>query len=394
MIMSLFPYRYSRTLIWLGLILLLTMCVGCSHVLKPCANPCQPNEVCVAGQCVAIVSTPTPPPVTTPSPGPIPTPTPTPTPTPPIVVCQDPPIWGGPATPERTIGSRLPQVLASINMVSESAKVSDSPLAGPLVVGGFIAGFDQANPTSFVGDKNAKRFLRLVGEDIRAQGVCAWWLDTDGAPLDEILVLKNGQSIAERWRIINFNTGRVIGDANAYKKDEIVLAPGPQPTPTPSASPTPTPSPQPTPIASDPCPNLPDLGRFGLGVQGRYPNWIVLDATPLVGPDRERCCHLVNGACEWWTDGRRYCTPLPDFRGYEADGTCKFSRCFADAEIGQCNSLAVQGNPIWTIGTNEEWHVTDNPYQVRVRPSATPFAARVCGNGLMTHVCAELLVGQ
>ena len=396
-----FPYRYSRTLALITAIVLFSMSVGCSLLTKPCAVPCGPGEVCVAGACVPITTPPTtiaapsPAPSSNPSPTPTPTPTPSPTPTtPPTVVCQDPPIWGGPATPDRTIGSRLPQVLASINMVSESAKVSDSPLAGPLVVNGFIAGFKPDDPTDFIGDKNAKRFLRLVGEDIRAQGVCSWWLDTDGAQLDELLVLKAGQSIAERWRIINFNTGRVIADQNAYKKDEIVLAPGPQPTPTPtpSASPSPTPNPEPTPVANDPCPNLPDLGRFGLGVLNRGPNWIKLDATPLVGPDRDRCCHLVNGACEWWSDGRRFCTPLPDFRGYETDGTCKFSRCFSDAEIGTCNSRAVQGNPVWTVGTSEEWHVEDNPYQVRVRAAAAPFVARVCGNGLVGHVCQSLPV--
>ena len=131
------------------------------------------------------------------------------------------------------------------------------------------------------------------------------------------------------------------------------------------------------------CPELlPPLGRWGLGVLQRGPNWITMDATPLVGPDGPRCCHEAAGACQWWTDGRKFCTPLPDFRQY------------ASKEVGACNEKAVGGLPQWDVAPAEgsDWHVTENPYQVRFRPAATPVRVKVCGAGPMAEVCQGMLV--
>ncbi len=91
----------------------------------------------------------------------------------------------------------------------------------------------------------------------------------------------------------------------------IPAAPAPQPTPRPN--PTPTPDDVPPaggggPPASGSCgaPSPPPLGRIQVGVLIVGAGRLILDSTPLVGPDAGYCQQIG------FTDGRQFCPVRPE----------------------------------------------------------------------------------
>lgn len=113
----------------------------------------------------------------------------------------------------------------------------------------------------------------------------------------------------------------------------------PSPTPAPAPTPSPTPS-TPTPPAeaagcSDPKPG--PLAKMEVVTQnlGRRKT---LDATPLVGPDRNYCAAIG------YTDGRRFCPTRPE--GHPERGACDALIIGAAADTGRIG-------PTWTtvVGT-------------------------------------------
>jgi hypothetical protein len=93
----------------------------------------------------------------------------------------------------------------------------------------------------------------------------------------------------------------------------VFTVPTPVPTPRPSATPGPnptaTPGPVPTPepepgTCVNPTPG--PLAKIDLKVHIYGANRIILDTTPLVGPDAEYCRKIG------FSDGRRYCPPRPE----------------------------------------------------------------------------------
>ncbi len=98
----------------------------------------------------------------------------------------------------------------------------------------------------------------------------------------------------------------------------VVVTPGPGPTPKPTPAPTPAapapaPTPSPTPT-SDPsldpssCKNPipPRISRIDVKIHIHGANRLILDSTPVVGPDGDYCKAIG------YTDGRRYCPTRPE----------------------------------------------------------------------------------
>ena len=90
--------------------------------------------------------------------------------------------------------------------------------------------------------------------------------------------------------------------------------PGPGPTPTPAPGPTPTPTPEPAGPCSNPTPG--PLAKIDVTIHIYGANRLILDSTPLVGPDAAYCLKIG------FTDGRRYCPPRPEGHNerYACDG--------------------------------------------------------------------------
>ncbi len=97
-------------------------------------------------------------------------------------------------------------------------------------------------------------------------------------------------------------------------------SPSPKPTPTPFPGPTPTPNPGPTPTPEPdgPCtnPTPGPLAKIDVKIHIYGANRLILDSTPLVGPDADYCRKIG------FTDGRRYCPPRPEGhpQRYACDG--------------------------------------------------------------------------
>jgi hypothetical protein len=87
-----------------------------------------------------------------------------------------------------------------------------------------------------------------------------------------------------------------------------VAAPSPTPSPSPAAEPEeprPTPEPDLDPSAC-PSPKPPPLARIDVAVLIVGVNRLILDSTPMVGPDPDFCEAIG------YTDRRRYCPPRPE----------------------------------------------------------------------------------
>jgi hypothetical protein len=119
----------------------------------------------------------------------------------------------------------------------------------------------------------------------------------------------------------------------------IPAAPAPQPTPTPGAVPEDeiivvTPGGGDTSVSGtcgEPFP--PPVSRFNVKVHSRQADRVVLDATPLVGPDAEYC-HRIG-----FTDGRTFC-PV------RAEGDPERQACEA-AQVGRADDTGRYG-PTWS----------------------------------------------
>jgi hypothetical protein len=118
----------------------------------------------------------------------------------------------------------------------------------------------------------------------------------------------------------------------------------------PTSTPTPPPN-EPEPLPANPgggggddggvadvagscgSPTPPAITRMGVGVLSSQPGWIVLDSTPMVGPDRTYC-QLIG-----YTDGRLFCPVRPD-------GHPERSACEA-LQVGRATDTGRPG-PTWT----------------------------------------------
>jgi len=140
-------------------------------------------------------------------------------------------------------------------------------------------------------------------------------------------------------------------------------APTPKPTPTPVATPPPAPGPSPAPTPdpgdppSGPCgnPKPGPLSKIDLKIHIYGANRLILDTTPLVGPDAAYC-KLIG-----FTDGRRYCPPRPE--GHPERPTCDgmlMGRADDTGRIGP--TWTIDGNPC-TFDRGCENH-TDNQFSV------------------------------
>lgn len=118
----------------------------------------------------------------------------------------------------------------------------------------------------------------------------------------------------------------------------IPAAPAPQPTPTPVPGSQPDDGPYPaTPGApggtgeggSATCgePVPPPVSRFSVSVLWRQTDRVVLDSTPLVGPDADYCRGIG------YTDGRFYCPVRPE--GHPERGSCEAARVGRAADTGR-----------------------------------------------------------
>ena len=113
-------------------------------------------------------------------------------------------------------------------------------------------------------------------------------------------------------------------------------APTPRPTPTPAPGPNPAPAPTPGSPTGGTCTN-PDPGpvtKIEVKVHIYGANRIILDTTPMVGPDAEYCKKIG------FTDGRRYCPPRPE--GHPERGQCD------GLLMGRAKDTGRIG-PTWTI---------------------------------------------
>jgi hypothetical protein len=88
----------------------------------------------------------------------------------------------------------------------------------------------------------------------------------------------------------------------------VALAPTPEPSPSPSPEepePRPTPEPDIDPSAC-PSPKPPPLARVDVGILIVGASRLILDSTPIVGPDPDYCEAIG------FTDRRRFCPPRPE----------------------------------------------------------------------------------
>ncbi|HXY38178.1 MAG TPA: hypothetical protein VEQ10_00825 [Vicinamibacteria bacterium] len=118
----------------------------------------------------------------------------------------------------------------------------------------------------------------------------------------------------------------------------IPVAPAPQPTatPTPGTEPDEDPLPAGGGGTSASCgePVPPAVSRMSVGIHSRSGNNVLLDSTPLVGPD-VAYCRLIG-----YTDGRSYCPVRPE--GSPERFACEAMRVGRAADTGRIG-------PTWTI---------------------------------------------
>jgi hypothetical protein len=115
----------------------------------------------------------------------------------------------------------------------------------------------------------------------------------------------------------------------------IPAAPAPQPTPTPTPGAVPDETVPGAPgrpgdgLVSAGCgaPLPPPVSRVNVKVHARLADRVVLDATPLVGPDAAYC--LLVG----FTDGRSFCPVRPE--GHPERAACEAARVGAAADTGR-----------------------------------------------------------
>jgi len=149
----------------------------------------------------------------------------------------------------------------------------------------------------------------------------------------------------------------------------IPVAPAPQP----SATPTPTPPSQdPWPAAggggaSGSCgePLPPPIATMAVGVHGGSGDRLLLDSTPLVGPDADYCKRIG------FTDGRAFCPVRPE--GNAERVACEALRVGNAADTGRVGpTWSVDGRPCDGAGaTNSCVNHAENQFQVYASGSGT-----------------------
>jgi hypothetical protein len=115
-----------------------------------------------------------------------------------------------------------------------------------------------------------------------------------------------------------------------------VLVPLPGPVP---AAPRPTPTPDPT-VDPSSCTNPipPEIARIDVVIHIHGPNHIILDSTPLVGPDADYCRAIG------YTDGRRFCPTRPE--GHPQHVACDALRVGTSPDTGRIGpTWDVNGRP-------------------------------------------------
>lgn len=140
-----------------------------------------------------------------------------------------------------------------------------------------------------------------------------------------VIALGCGRTITEEPPTQTIPTGGTVTPINP-----IPAAPAPQPTPTPVPTPTPD---GPPPVGgggtSGTCgpPAPPPLGRMQVGVLLVGAGRLVLDSTPLVGPNADYCRQIG------FTDGRQFCPVRPE--GNPERGACEAGLVGRAADTGR-----------------------------------------------------------
>lgn len=174
-----------------------------------------------------------------------------------------------------------------------------------------------------------------------------------------------------------------LPDAAAF----IPAAPAPQPTPTPTPGAVPedeiivvTPGGGSDTSVSGTCgePFPPPVSRFNVKLHSRQADRVVLDATPLVGPDAEYCRRIG------FTDGRSFC-PV------RAEGDPERQACEA-AQVGRADDTGRYG-PTWSANGGP-CDGTDHGGASCANHSDNQYLAFAYGAGVFRACAASGVCGQ
>ncbi len=163
----------------------------------------------------------------------------------------------------------------------------------------------------------------------------------------------------------------------------IPAAPAPQPTPRPNPTPTPPdegPPPPSNPPPSGSCgsPTPPPIGRMQVGIHIVGAGRLILDSTPLVGPDRTYCQQIG------FTDGRQFCPARPE--GHPERFACESGLIGRARDTGRIGpTWTANGAPCLSSGGNPPYcnNHPDNQFLVFAYGSGTFTACAqsgVCGS--------------
>ncbi len=160
----------------------------------------------------------------------------------------------------------------------------------------------------------------------------------------------------------------------------IPVAPAPQPTatPTPGSEPDEDPLPAVPAGGSGSCgePVPPPVSRMNVGVLGHSGDNVLLDSTPLVGPDAAYC-RLIG-----YTDGRLYCPVRPE--GSPDRFACEALRVGTAADTGRIG-------PTWTIDGRP---CNGSPGNGCVNHASNQFLVYAYGTGTFRACTASGACGQ
>ena len=257
--------------------------VGCSTLSKPCAEPCGPGEICVAGVCVPVVIPPTPNPTPTPSPTPTPTPTPmpTPTPTPAPATCALPAqttfdaVLGGAPTLAPDVKAAILEVVAA-----NPARFEVNPDGTYLL----SAGGQRAKNEEPGAPEARQWFYDQVVAALASRGFCVAAFGTDQV----VIAAPPFTGRVQAYHLINHGGGNVIFSPPKYEGD-LVSTP-------------------PVPFGFVPCPKA--VAKFRIHDKGPRPKGRILDATPVAGPNEDWC--VSQGFLDPDGSGQSFCPLGPE----------------------------------------------------------------------------------
>ena len=166
----------------------------------------------------------------------------------------------------------------------------------------------------------------------------------------------------------------------------IPVAPAPQPTATPTPGSIPDPDPLPaipgggggsdgSASCGDPVP--PAVTRMSVGVHGGCGGRVLLDSTPLVGPDAAYCKRIG------YTDGRLYCPVRQE--GSPDRFACEAMRVGRASDTGRIGpTWSIDGRPCDGVGDDACVNHPDNQFQIYAYGAGT---FRACTAG---GACGQL----